>query len=131
MNLNRFIEQWNEIAESDGCQVDGDYKLCVHAGGGIGSSGYEIESIDVGFDWNKGKIMLRTKTPLTVADQTDIRKLKNRVMVLCMSLAKAVEQGDKQRSMELIGLIETATCGRVMYGAESQAKDRKSTKRGR
>lgn len=130
MNLNQFIEQWNEIAESDGCQVDGDYKLCVHAGGGIGSSGYEVESIDVGFDWNKGRIMLRTKTPLTVADQSDIRKLKNRVMVLCMSLSKAVEQGDKQRSMELIGLIETATCGRVMCGADSPTKDRKSTNRG-
>ena len=62
MTLNDFIEWVNEHRE----QLEGTETLAVGATGGLGGHGHAVEKISIGFDWDKGKLMLHTKTPLTI-----------------------------------------------------------------
>jgi hypothetical protein len=62
MTVNQFIEWINEHRE----QLTGDETIAVGALGGIGGHGHVIEKVCLGFDWDKGKLMMQTKTPLMV-----------------------------------------------------------------
>lgn len=58
MTLNELIAWCNEHG------VSGDLELAVHAFGGIGGAGQSIEKASLGFDWDKGKLMLHPKFQL-------------------------------------------------------------------
>lgn len=60
MTLNELIAWCNEHG------VSGDLELAVHAFGGIGGAGQPIEKASLGFDWDKGKLMLHPKFQLTL-----------------------------------------------------------------
>ena len=60
MTLNELIAWCNERG------VSGDLELAVHAFGGIGGAGQPIDKASLGFDWDKGKLMLHPKFPLTL-----------------------------------------------------------------
>lgn len=60
MTLNELITWCNVHG------VSGDLELAVHAFGGIGGAGQPIEKASLGFDWDKGKLMLHPKFSLTL-----------------------------------------------------------------
>lgn len=60
MTLNELITWCNEHG------VSGDLELAVHVFGGIGGAGQSIAKASLGFDWDKGKLMLHPKFPLTL-----------------------------------------------------------------
>lgn len=80
MTLNEFIAEIEKLRD----RLGGDEQLCVHASGGLGSSGYPVERVSLGFDWNHGKLMLDTKTPLMLyrkqADQEPLQFAIDRLL---------------------------------------------------
>ena len=71
MTLNDFIA-WIE-AHRD--QLSGDETMAVGASGGLGAHGHAVESVSLGFDWDRGKLMFHTKTPLCL-DGNAIRRAR-------------------------------------------------------
>lgn len=71
MTVNQFIGWLNEHRG----HLSGDETLAVRASGGLCGSGHAVDQISVGFDWDSGKVILTTKTPLTL-DTKAIARLK-------------------------------------------------------
>lgn len=70
MTLNELIAWCNVHG------VSGDLELAVHAFGGIGGAGQPIEKASLGFDWDKGKLMLHTKRALMLFPEKPREKVK-------------------------------------------------------
>ncbi len=63
MTINEFIEEIDKLRD----RLNGDEQLCVSASGGIGAHGKPIKSVSLGFDWDKGKILLHPTFPLMLS----------------------------------------------------------------
>ena len=78
MTINEFIE----ILETLRDRLDGDEQLCVRCGGAIGSSAFPIDGVAIGFDWDKGKLVLEPKHRMVLApkakEQAKTSNLKGR-----------------------------------------------------
>lgn len=63
MTINQLIEKLNEM------KVSGDMTVRIHAFGGIGARPC-VSDASIGFDWDKGSILLQATPQLTI--YTDI-----------------------------------------------------------
>ena len=63
VTINDFILEIDKLRD----RLDGTEQLTVAASGGLGGYGKPIESLSLGFDWDKGKIILHPKFPLMLS----------------------------------------------------------------
>lgn len=61
MTINELIEQLNQLG------AGGDMELRVSAFGGM-RSGKSIKSVSLGFDWDRGAVILHPLEPLTLKE---------------------------------------------------------------
>jgi hypothetical protein len=72
MNLQKAIEQLSRVVALQGNR---DWKLVVKVfrpGTVGGTPCVEVKGLDVGFDWDNGKVMIESDTPLTTLTPEDV-----------------------------------------------------------
>jgi hypothetical protein len=69
MTINELIAEFNRL------QLSGDEQVRVQAFGGM-RHGKNINKVSVGFDWDKGAVVLHPEIPLTIFERPEAKKAK-------------------------------------------------------